>query len=255
MPTLRVEAVSRSFGGLLAVDNVSFSVEEGEILGLIGPNGAGKTTLVNLISGFLKPDAGRIYLGEKTISGLKPHKVVAAGIARTFQSTELFLGFTVLEGMLVAAAYRAGLTWKNSLGWAPGSVKRQAESLARAYQILDFVGLLDHMDECCQNLPYGKQRALGVAMALACEPRVLLLDEPAAGMNREESLQLGELIKKVRSVGTTVLLVDHVMDLVMNVCDRIVVLNYGKKIAEGTPGEVCRDETVVGVYLGHGEIC
>lgn len=247
---LDVDAVTKKFGGLTAVNNVSFSVAEQEILSVIGPNGAGKSTLFKLIASFLRTSAGEVrFMGER-ISNLSPHRVARIGVVRTFQETTIFRGMTLRETVIVAHHLRA----KASLiGYYLGSAlarQDQQEFGRSADEILDFLGLGDLRNELASNLPQGHLRALGIAIGLATNPKVLLLDEPFAGMNHDETMKAVDLVRRVRERGVTLLLVEHDMPAVMTISDRIVVLNFGEKIAEGTPGEIQANERVIEAYLG-----
>jgi len=250
MPILEVTGLTRYFGGLCAVNELSFSVEEGEIRGIIGPNGAGKTTLFNLISGIYRPSKGRItYRNDTTISGMKPSEIVRVGVVRTFQQAALFHDFTVLGNVSVARHLHEnrGLL-RTIFGRRGGSHKKDSE---KAMEILSFMGL-DHIkDETAWNLPHGHQRTLGVAIALAVEPDVLMLDEPVTGMNPTETHHMTDLIRRIRDErGMTILLVEHDMKVVMGICDKITVLNFGEKLAEGLPEEIQKNNDVIEAYLG-----
>lgn len=249
MALLEAQGLTKYFGGLAAVDRVDLMVEEGEIVGLIGPNGAGKTTCFNLLSGFLPPTAGTITFVGESLAGLKPHHIVACGLVRTFQHTTLFQDMTVLQNVLM------GLHLHSRKGLGPVLFSRQAfppDEIDRCHEVLAFTGLSELTDQFAKNLPHGHQRTLGIAMALAVRPRLLMLDEPVTGMNIDESQRIMALIKTIRDRGTTILLVEHNMRAVMGTCERIVVLNFGQKLAEGTPAAVSSNPDVIAAYLGAG---
>jgi len=247
-PFLRIHRLYKSFGGVAAVNDVMFEARKGQVVAIIGPNGAGKTTLFNMISGLLSPDGGEIWLGNCRLDGLPPHKVAAQGVARTFQNVQLFGNMAVLESVMMGR-YRheqAGLI-RSALGLTSRE-ERETETVAR--RRLKQVGLADKADLPAPGLPLGEQRLLELARALAAEPRLLLLDEPTAGLNRVETIRLAATIHRMPANDRTVLLVEHDMNLVMSVADWVVVLNYGEKLAEGRPEEVQNDARVVEAYLG-----
>jgi ABC-type branched-subunit amino acid transport system ATPase component len=247
---LALRGVERTFGGLRAVDGASFEVRAGTVHGLIGPNGAGKTTLINLISGLLAPGAGTIELGGRSIAGLAPHRIAGMGVARTFQSIRLFPELTARDNVLVGRHLRRHPSMLAQLLALPGARQEARAARASAVALLERVGLPARAHEEARHLSYGEQRRVEIARALASEPRLLLLDEPTAGMNPVEVQGVAQLIRQVAAEGHSVLLVEHNVRLVMGVCDRITVLNFGKVIAEGTPGEVAAHPAVITAYLG-----
>ena len=246
-PLLQVDQLSKHFGGLSAVSGVSFTLGSQELLALIGPNGAGKTTLFNLITGFLKPSEGRIYLEGEDITGLKPHQIARKGIVRTFQLATLFGEMTALENVILGLHMRARLS-PGALFLSNSGIPREEISLAR--ELLEMVGLTAFAGAMPRDLPLGHQKRLALALALAGRPKLLLLDEPVAGMTPEESRGMMLLIASLRQRGHTILLVEHNMRAVMSACERIIVLNFGKKIAEGPPEEIRRNQQVIEAYLG-----
>ncbi|MBV9120205.1 MAG: ABC transporter ATP-binding protein [Chloroflexi bacterium] len=247
---LSVRQVSRHFGGIHAVDGISLDVPPGAIFGIIGPNGAGKTTLLNVLSGLLKPTSGEIWFRGERIDGLPAHTIAARGMTRTYQNLRLFKSLSARENVVIGQHVTGHSTLLGSLVFSPGSRSEEAAHAARAEQLLAQVGLSGKDELRADFLSYGDQRRLEIARALGANPALLLLDEPAAGMNQSEVDRLEVLIRQLAAAGQTILLVEHHVRLVMSVCTRIAVLNFGVKIAEGTPAEVAADQAVIEAYLG-----
>ena len=253
MSMLCIKNLTKRFGGVMAVNDVSFEVPTGSIMGLIGPNGAGKTTVFNLITGICRPDQGEIIFDEKSIVNLLTHNIISLGIARTFQTIRLFQNLSVLENVLAGRHSRMKSGSLRAMLRTPFQRGEEEAAIAKAVQTLNFVGLRRDAAQLAKNLSYGNQRLLEIARALATEPRLLILDEPAGGMNEQETTNLITLIRKIRDQRTTILLIEHDMSLVMRVCENIVVLDYGAKISEGTAETVKNDPLVIEAYLGTDE--
>jgi branched-chain amino acid transport system ATP-binding protein len=250
MALLELRQLSKDFGGVRAVHDLDLDIQDGEIVGLIGPNGAGKTTLFNLVSGVFPPSGGRILFRGEDITGRKPHRIAGKGLARTFQKTLLVGEMTAFQNVLLgrhlASEEKPWLILLNT----PGARAKERRSVSKANELLDFFGLTEVRNVLAKNLPHGHQRSLAIAMALAAEPRLIILDEPVAGMNPVETAQTMNRIRQIREAGTTIFIVEHDMKMVMGVCERVCVMNFGTKIAEGSPQEIRENRQVIEAYLG-----
>jgi branched-chain amino acid transport system ATP-binding protein len=250
---LELKGLSKHFGGVAAVDKLDFGVRRGEIVGLIGPNGAGKTTVFNLVSGVLKPSDGRVIFHGEDVTSLRPNEIAKRGLVRTFQASILFKNFTVIENVSMGRHLHAGIGFFQDLFNTSATRQRRNQIQERAMEIVNFMGLDPYRDELAKNLPHGHQRALGIGVALAADPKFLMLDEPTSGMNVEEKEAIMHLVSQIRERGITILVVEHDMKVVMGLCERITVLNFGVKIAEGSPDEIRANQDVIQAYLGAEE--
>jgi branched-chain amino acid transport system ATP-binding protein len=249
---LEIVAITQRFGGITALEDISFQVSKGDITGVIGPNGAGKTTLFNIVTGLYSQTAGSVLLDGSDISRLPAEQLAAKGLVRTFQNIELFGNMTVLENVMLGLHTRSRCGILACMGKMPWHVREEKRIRTEALEWLEFCGITELADQTAANLPFGRGRFLEIARAMAVRPVIMLMDEPAAGLNNRETNELAELIRKIRATGVTVVLVEHDMELVMDICDRIVVLNLGKKLAEGTPREIQENPAVIAAYLGEG---
>ena len=249
---LEIRSISQRFGGITALDDISFAVAKGDITGVIGPNGAGKTTLFNIITGIYSQTSGQIFLDGSDISRFPAEQLAQRGLVRTFQNIELFGTMTVQENVMLGLHTRSSCGILSCMCKMPWHLSEEQRIRTKALEWLEFCGITDLADHVAGSLPFGKGRLLEIARAMAVEPRIMLMDEPAAGLNNHETCELADLIRKIRDTGVTVVLVEHDMELVMDICDRIVVLNLGKKLAEGTPREIQENPAVISAYLGEG---
>jgi ABC-type branched-subunit amino acid transport system ATPase component len=248
---LKVKYVTKRFAGLVAVKELSFEVSEGQILAIIGPNGAGKSTAFNLITGTLPPSSGKVFIDDQDITGMKPYRIVTRGVARTFQTTSLFDQLRVIDNLMIAYKWRTRLGFWNTLLHTPKWKTYQTEAYLRAMETLEFLGLAEKAEQFIPTLSQEEQKRLAIGIGIVCKPRLLLLDEPTGGLIQEETDRITQLIHRIRDEqGITVIIIEHKMQMIMGMADRIVVLNYGEKIAEGTPDEIKSNPAVIEAYLG-----
>jgi branched-chain amino acid transport system ATP-binding protein len=249
---LEVNSLTQRFGGITALEDISFNVRKGDITGVIGPNGAGKTTLFNIVTGIYSQTSGTVSFEGADISSLPAEKLAARGLVRTFQNIELFGNMTVLENVMLGLHTGSHSGLLSCMFKMPWHLREEQRIRTIALEWLEYCGITDLADQKASNLPFGKGRLLEIARAMAVKPRIMLMDEPAAGLNNRETAELAQLIRRIREAGVTVVLVEHDMELVMDICDRIIVLNLGRKLAEGTPREIQENPAVIAAYLGEG---